>query len=350
MRHGSRLPNFATSSPPAKTAWRSRSAEPQALTPTSPLRHENQQGSLSPKTAKLLKLYQDDIELHLAPRAARGYLDYVRTLALWLGGRGIEAGHAKTEDLHAYQRELHTRHSPQGRPYSLGYQACQITAVKSFYRFLYKRLLILRDPAAALELPRLDKRLPRTILSREEVLRILAVARERTAIGLRDRAILETLYATGIRYSELAKLALYDVDPSERVLRVVLGKGRKDRNVPLTRAACHAIEDYLVHGRPKLVVNPKLNNLFLSDKGGFMHCAVVNDRLRLWARKARLKKHVTCHTFRHSVATHLLRGHADIRHIQALLGHASLGTTERYTRVEISDLKKVIARAHPRGR
>ena len=105
-----------------------------------------------------------------------------------------------------------------------------------------------------------------------------------------------------------------------------------------------------MNGRPKLVVDPKRSYLFLSDKGGFMHCAIVNKRLRAWAKKGGVKKHVTCHTFRHSVATHLLRGHADIRHIQALLGHASLGTTERYTRVEIGDLKKVIARAHPRGR
>jgi integrase/recombinase XerD len=340
--------------PPAKNRQTgvaiSKPLRQKPLTLKSPPRHENQRSSVSQKTEKLVQLYREALDVQLAPRTVRSYSDCVEDLVRWLAGRGVEAGHAKSEDLQAYQRELFTRRRPDERPYSLGYQATHVTAVKSFYHFLYRRLLVLRDPAAVLEQVRLEKRLPRTILSREEVQRILAVARERSSIGLRDRAILETLYATGIRYGELSKLSLYDVDTKERVLRVIQGKGRKDRNVPLTRASCHAIEDYLVNARPKLVVNPKLRYLFLSDKGGFMHCAVVNERLQLWSKKARIKKHVTCHTFRHSVATHLLRGHADIRHIQALLGHATLSTTERYTRVEIGDLKKVIARAHPRGR
>jgi integrase/recombinase XerD len=320
------------------------------MTSKSPIRHDTHEGTISPKTKRLLGLYRDEIELHFSPRTVRGYCDGANDLVRFLTARGIEAGHAKTEDLQAYQRDLYTRRTKGDKPYSLGFQAGRITVVKSFYRFLYKRLLILRDPASMLEKPRLEKRLPRTILSREEARRILAVARERSSIGLRDRAVLETLYATGIRYSELAKLSLYDADTQDRVLRVVQGKGRKDRNVPLTRAACNAIDDYLVNGRPKLVVDPKRMTLFLSDKGGFLHDAIVNKRLRVWARKARIRKHVTCHTFRHTVATHLLGGHADIRHIQALLGHASLSTTERYTRVEIGDLKRVIARAHPRGR
>ena len=134
------------------------------------------------------------------------------------------------------------------------------------------------------------------------------------------------------------------------MLRVVLGKGRKDRNVPLTRAAAEAIEAYLVKGRPKLVAPGRVRYLFLPDRGGKMDRATACRIVRQWACEAGVKKHVTRHTFRHTVATHLLKGGADIRHIQALLGHASLGTTQRYTRVEVSDLKQVIERAHPRGR
>jgi integrase/recombinase XerD len=158
------------------------------------------------------------------------------------------------------------------------------------------------------------------------------------------------LYSTGIRVSELANLTPYDVDTEERLLRIVQGKGRKDRHVPLTRAAAESIEAYLVHGRPKLVGKGEAAFLFVGDQGGWLHRAVLSRMVKTYAERAGIKKHVTCHTFRHSVATHLLKGRADIRYIQALLGHSSLGTTQRYTRVEISDLAEVLRRAHPRGR
>ncbi len=131
---------------------------------------------------------------------------------------------------------------------------------------------------------------------------------------------------------------------------MVQGKGRKDRNVPLTAAAASAIERYLLEARPKMRGARRSQLLFLAPRGGRLHTSTLNDIVQHHAKKARVKRHVTCHTLRHSVATHLLRGGADIRHIQALLGHASLQSTERYTRVEIQDLQKVIRRAHPRGR
>ena len=322
----------------------------EALIPTSPLRHRSQQGSVSAKGQGPLALYRQDLRLRFAPSTAANYSRSVEALLAWLDARGIGLAEVRSEDLEAYQRELFTRRKKDGKPHSLGWQANQITAVKSLFRFLYKRLLILRDPAASLECPRMEKRLPRSILSKDEVRRLLAAVRVRSPRDLRDRAILEILYATGIRYSELAKLTPYDVDTEDRILRVIQGKRRKDRHVPLTTAAARAIEAYLVNGRPQLVSGGKAPYLFLSDKGGLLHDAILNGRIRMWAKKAGIKKHVTCHTFRHTVATHLLRARADIRHIQALLGHASLATTERYTRVEISDLKRVIARAHPRGR
>jgi site-specific recombinase XerD len=148
----------------------------------------------------------------------------------------------------------------------------------------------------------------------------------------------------------MANLTPADIDTEERVLRVVLGKGRKDRHVPLTRAACEALDRYLESGRPFLVGRKHARFLFLANRGGFLDPSTLNRIVQRWAKRARLKKHVTCHTFRHSLATHLLRGRADIRHIQALLGHASLQTTERYTHVELHDLQAVIRRAHPRGR
>ena len=124
-----------------------------------------------------------------------------------------------------------------------------------------------------------------------------------------------------------------------------MGKGKKDRFVPLTTAASEAIDVYLELGRPPT----KSPYLFLADKGGKLHRMALSKIIGVYAKKAKIKKHVTCHTFRHTVATHLLKGRADIRQIQKLLGHRSLKTTERYTRVEISDLKEVVARAHPRA-
>lgn len=188
------------------------------------------------------------------------------------------------------------------------------------------------------------------ILTTREAKRVIEAPDTRTPEGLRDRAILETLYATGIRVSELGNLTPYDVDTEERVLKVVLGKGRKDRNVPLTRAAAEAIEAYLLKARPQLQGPRKVRFLFLQARGGKLDRATTARIVACRTSDAGVKKHVTPHTFRHTVATHLLKGRADIRHIQALLGHASLATTQRYTRVEVSDLRRVVERAHPRGR
>ncbi len=224
----------------------------------------------------------------------------------------------------------------------------QIKAIKCFFRFLYRRGDLLYDPAARLAYPRVEKRLPRTILTPEEVRRIIEAPRIKVRLGLRDRAILETFYATGVRAGEMGRLGPYDVDTAERLLRVVLGKGSKDRNLPLTRAATRAIEAYLTKERPKLAKG--CSRLFLGSRGGPMSRGMLGTVVGHWTREAGIHKRVSCHTFRHSVATHLLKGRADIRHIQVLLGHRSLATTERYTRVEVSDLREVLKRAHPRGR
>jgi integrase/recombinase XerD len=324
------------------------------LTPNPPTCHENQQasvsGALSPKVAHLLQLYEDDIHVRYGERTVAQYQMHIAAFMAWLAERTIALPEVASRDLVAYQTALYAYRRPNGRPYSAAYQANRFAALKNLFRFLTRRGYLLHDPAAEIELPRLDKRLPRIILTQQEARRLVCAPDVATPQGLRDRAILETLYATGIRVSELTNLTPYDVDTEERILRVLLGKGRKDRHVPLTRVAAEAIEEYLAAGRPALAGARKVRVLFLQDRGGKMNRATVGRIVQRWATKARIKKHVTCHTFRHTVATHLLKGRADIRHIQALLGHASLGTTQRYTRVEVSDLKRVLERAHPRGR
>jgi integrase/recombinase XerD len=305
---------------------------------------------VSAKTVPVLKLFEEEALVRYARRTAANYLRQVGRLLAWLDGRGCELTQVRTDDLLAYQTSLYAQRKKDGRPFASGSHKNAVMALKSFFHFLYRRSYVLSDPAAAVEYPRIERRLPRVILTRDEALRIIEAANAKTPAGLRDRAILETFYATGIRVSELANLTPDDVDTEERILRVVLGKGRKDRNVPLTRAAGEAIDRYLVKGRGQLVGRKNARFLFLANRGGWLDPSTLNKLVQTWAKKARVKKRVTCHTFRHSVATHLLRGRADIRHIQALLGHASLQTTERDTQVEISDLQGVIRRAHPRGR
>jgi len=304
---------------------------------------------VSAKTARLLKLYEDDATVRYDKKTGHEYLREVCSFLAWLEGRGVELVSARADDVLAYQSALYAQRKPNGKPYSSGNQKNRIKAIKSFFRFLYRRGYLLQNPAAPVEYPRMERRLPRVILTREEARRILEAPDTKTPTGLRDRAIFETFYGTGIRCAELSNLTPDDVDTEEGVLRVIRGKGRRDRNVPLTRAAAAAIDAYLVKARPKLVRREK-RFLFLQNRGAKMDSGTLSRMVQQWARKARVKKHVTCHTFRHSVATHLLKGRADIRHIQALLGHASLATTERYTHVEIQDLKEVVRRAHPRGR
>jgi integrase/recombinase XerD len=299
--------------------------------------------------ARLLGHYEDDVHVRYEAKTGHEYLREVGSFLAWLEGRGVALAAARTEDVLAYQSHLYAQRKPSGKPYSSGNLKNRIKALKGFFRFLYRRGYLLHDPAASVDYPRSERRLPRVILTRDEARKVIEAPDTKTATGLRDRAILETFYATGIRCAELSNLTPDDVDTEERVLRVVRGKGRRDRYVPLTRAAAEAIDLYLAKARPKLVRREK-RFLFLQNRGGRMDSGTLNRLVHQWAQAAGVKKHVTCHTFRHSVATHLLKGRADIRHIQALLGHASLATTQRYTHVEIQDLKDVIRRAHPRGR
>jgi integrase/recombinase XerD len=318
-----------------------------------PLRHRSHGGSVSPglskKTVRLVDLYETGMVGRFSTRGISDYLRHVRLFLLWMEARGITLSGLRAADLHTYQGTLMATRRTDGKPYSTGHHANQIKALKNFCRFLYRRGYLLGDPAAGLEYPRMEQRLPRVIVTPQEARRLLE-APDDTILGVRDRAILETFYGTGIRAAELGNLTLHDVDTEEKVLRVLLGKGKKDRVVPLTRTAAAAIDAYLLRSRPRLARLKDVKWLFLGNWGGKLKNSRLSLIVRYWTERAGVKKHVTCHTLRHSFATHLLKGRADIRHIQALLGHESLASTERYTRVEITDLRKVVQRAHPRGR
>jgi integrase/recombinase XerD len=297
---------------------------------------------------RLFRLFTEDMETRYAERTAEHYVADVREFLARLGAKGITLADVRPDDLQRYQGQLYAATKKGGRPYAASTIQTKLVAVKTLFRFLVRRQALLLDPSAHLELPRIEKHLPRLILTEAEARRIVTAPRGRSPLVLRDRAILETLYGTGMRVGELVRLRPDDVDTEDRLVRIVEGKGRKDRNVPLTSAAARAIGAYLTQGRPALLRSEPW--LFLAERGRQLHRAQVGDIVKTWVKRAGVKKNVSCHTFRHSMATHLLRGRADIRQIQALLGHGSLSTTERYTHVEVSDLRRVIERSHPRGR
>jgi integrase/recombinase XerD len=317
---------------------------------TSQPRRSTQQGRVcrDDRTAALLALYTDWLTVQFAPKTVQGYQAVLRTYLTWLEARGQALTRVTSADLVAYQHDRVAARKPDGRPYSADHQMQHVTVLKSLYGFLVRRGVLLVNPTGLLAYPRVEQRLPRSILARDEVRRMLDAPDRRDPRGLRDRAILETLYATGIRAGELARLRLEDVDPEDRLLRIVCGKGRKDRTVPLTRAAATAIARYLDAGRPHVRGARTSRWLFLAPRGGRLYGSALSALVADAAEAGGVDRHATCHTFRHSVATHLLKGGADIRHIQQLLGHASLETTALYTRVHPLDLQAAIDRAHPR--
>ena len=232
---------------------------------------------------------------------------------------------------------------------SVGTQANRLAAVRKFFSWLLSEQQIAYNPASTLQLPKQPQRLPRGVLTKSEARRLIEATPTTKPRDIRDRAILETLYATGIRRAELIALTLYDADLQTATLRIEHGKGNTKRVVPLTQSAIAALKLYLETTRGLFVREAGQVRLFVSSRsGGPLDDDDVVRIVAKAANRAGLRKHVTPHTLRHTCATHLLKGRADIRQIQKLLGHRRLSSTEIYTRVELTDLHEVIARCHPR--
>jgi len=232
---------------------------------------------------------------------------------------------------------------------SVGTQANRLAAVRKFFSWLLSEQQIAYNPATTLQLPKQPQRLPRGVLTKTEARRLIEATPTSKPRDIRDRAILETLYATGIRRAELIALTIYDADLQTATLRIEHGKGNTTRIVPLTQSAIAALKLYLEEGRSLFAHEAGQVRLFVSTRSGGP--LDDDDIVRIVAKattRAGIRKHITPHTLRHTCATHLLKGRADIRQIQKLLGHRRLSSTEVYTRVELTDLREVIARCHPR--
>ena len=210
--------------------------------------------------------------------------------------------------------------------------------------------MILHNPASELEMPRRERRLPVQAMTMAELSRLLAVPNIADPLGVRDRAMLEVFYATGIRRAELASLELTDVGAERGTLTVRHGKGAKDRVVPLGPRALGWIQRYLSQTRPHLCGGSRVMALFLTGYGEAFSPNVLSHAVTAWMRLAGLSGRGSCHLLRHTCATHMLEGGADVRYVQQLLGHESLDTTAIYTQVTINRLIEVHARCHPAGR
>jgi integrase/recombinase XerD len=226
-------------------------------------------------------------------------------------------------------------------------QARALSAIRSLHGLLFSEKLTTADATDELESPRPGRALPE-LLAHGEVERLLAAPDPRTPAGRRDRAMLELLYATGLRVSELVSLGVNDVNLETRVL-VARGKGNKERLVPVGAPAADTVKAYLAGARERLLRGRRSKDLFVTPRGGRMTRQGFAKLLGRYARAAGIRRRISPHKLRHSFATHLLEGGADLRAVQAMLGHADVSTTQIYTHVDRSHAKRLHERFHPRA-
>jgi site-specific recombinase XerD len=279
----------------------------------------------------------------MGEKTRRAYGIDLGQLAEWAGGHGYAPADLGARELRRYAGVLSERGSAKSTV------ARKLAAIRTFYRHLVERGELEANPADLISSPKRDSYLPR-VLKPGEVAALLDRLPAATPLELRDRALFEVAYSAGLRAEELVTLDLESADPDAEEIRVE-GKGAKTRVVPAGEPAWKALARYLERGRPALAAAaPRADPaLFLSKSGRRLSTSDIRRRLRLSVRRAALQGGVSPHTLRHSFATHLLEGGADLRAIQELLGHASISTTQTYTRVESSRLKAAYAGAHPRA-
>jgi len=277
----------------------------------------------------------------VAERTRRAYTTDLGQLAVWADGRGMGPGRLGHRDLRHFAAQL-----SQGGA-SKATVARKLAAIRSFYEALLRNEDVAANPADLVSSPKRESKLPR-VLGRDETAALLDRIPARTPLELRDRAMLELTYSCGLRAQEVIDLDIGSMDFDGERLRVE-GKGGKTRLVPVGEPAQRALRAYLERGRHALVGDREQPALLVSKSGLRLHPSDLRRRLGLWVREAAIAGGVSPHALRHSFATHMLQGGADLRTIQELLGHSSLSTTQIYTRVEPSWMKTQYARSHPRA-
>jgi integrase/recombinase XerD len=272
----------------------------------------------------------------------------LRLFVSWADDRGLERPAEVTKPiLEHYQRWLFYYRKSTGKPLTFSSQRERLQKLRNFFKWLARQNAIPSNPASDLDLPRVERRIPRAILSEREIDKVLAQPDLSDPLGVRDRTMMEVLYSTGLRRHELAALELFDVDTERGTLTVRQGKGKRDRVVPIGERALGWIAKYIEEARSELIVSDAERTLFVNEHGERFNLGGLTNLMRWYVNRAKVGKHGACHIFRHTMATHMLEGGADIRHIQEILGHAETSTTAIYTRVSIRHLKRVHEATHP---
>jgi len=310
---------------------------------------------------KIPSWWHEAVARYLEHLAARAYSpmtrrQYTRTLdrfGRWLFTFYPQVGslaQVARDHIQAYQIHLASVVPQKGHGVILSRatQCLYLTALRMFFRYLVRSNYLVSDPTRNLFLPRMQAPLPKGILTVAEMRRLLVVPPAETAVGLRDRALYELLYVSGMRIGEALALGLHDLNLSMAQVLVRGGKGGKDRLLPLGEMACIALDRYLRRGRVELARDGRSERLFVASSGQPLSAIRARRDLHRYAQTANIQKTVTPHLLRHTCATHLLQGRAGLRHIQALLGHAHLSTIQIYTRLDLSELRVMLRRCHPR--
>ena len=289
-----------------------------------------------------LSVYDRDLQARgSAERTRRAYGVDLGGFAEWAGEQGLGPVDVRHRDVRRYGAGLS---NAGAAPATV---ARKLAAIRGFYGFLVRTDRAGSNPAELVSSPKRSEKLP-TVLTTEQMRSLLERIPARTPLELRDRAMLELAYSCGLRCEEIVNLDLGALDFETEQLRV-LGKGSKERLLPVGEPAQRALRRYLDKARHALAADPRENALFLSKSGRRLSNSDVTRRLGLWTREAALAAGVSPHALRHSFATHLLEGGADLRTIQELLGHASISTTQVYTRVDAARLRDTYAASHPRA-
>jgi integrase/recombinase XerD len=277
-----------------------------------------------------------------------GRQHYLAAFVSWCQDRGVTQPAEVTKALlERYQRWLYHYRKDNGKALTFSSQSAHLVPVRAFFKWCAKKNHTLYNPAGELDMPKLEKRLPKHVLTASEADRVLNQAKIADPLGVRDRAMMETFYSSGIRRLELSNLKLYDLDVERGTMMVRMGKGKKDRMIPIGERALAWIDRYITEVRPTLARQPDDGVLFLSSQGEAFSPNRLTQMVREYVAAAEIGKSGSCHLFRHTMATLMLEGGADIRFIQQMLGHVKLDTTQIYTQVSIRKLKEIHTLTHP---
>ena len=285
---------------------------------------------------------------HYSADSLQRYDSSLRQFIVWCDARGLDSPTAITKPiLERYKKHLFYTRKANGEPLSISSQSVKLANLKAWLKWLTRENYLLYNPASDLTLPRRPQRLPSHILSLDNIDALMNSADISMPEGLRDRAIMEVLYSSGLRRKECADLLLTSIDLRQGTVFVRAGKGGKDRLLPLGDRACRWLDKYLHDSRPALLVDWRAEALFIDNYGGAYNADCLGRVVKKHLKLAGIDVPGGAHLLRHAMATHMLENGADIRFIQAMLGHADLRATEVYTRVSVAKLREIHRATHP---